>query len=57
MAHEHESVPFYLDGSLNAAVDLKPDQYAPPGESMNHEQGGLRWPRNRNKKATWTCRR
>lgn len=22
--HEHESVPFYMDGSLRAAVDLKP---------------------------------
>ncbi len=22
--HEHESVPFYMDGSLKAAVDLKP---------------------------------
>lgn len=24
IAHEHESVPFYMDGSLRAAVDLKP---------------------------------
>jgi PhnB protein len=24
IAHEHESVPFYMDGSLKAAVDLKP---------------------------------
>ena len=23
--HEHESVPFYMDGSLRAAVDLKPN--------------------------------
>ena len=22
--HEHESVPFYMDGSNRAAVDLKP---------------------------------
>jgi ketosteroid isomerase-like protein len=22
--HEHSSVPFYIDGSLRAAVDLKP---------------------------------
>jgi len=22
--HEHSSVPFYMDGSLKAAVDLKP---------------------------------
>jgi ketosteroid isomerase-like protein len=22
--HEHESVPFYMDGSFKAAVDLKP---------------------------------
>ncbi|CAN5470469.1 hypothetical protein BH10PSE7_BH10PSE7_14370 [soil metagenome] len=24
IVHEHESVPFYMDGSLKAAVDLKP---------------------------------
>ena len=24
VTHEHESVPFYMDGSLRAAVDLKP---------------------------------
>ncbi|WP_342240194.1 YybH family protein [Inquilinus sp. OTU3971] len=24
IVHEHESVPFYMDGSLRAAVDLKP---------------------------------
>ena len=24
VAHEHESVPFYMDGSFKAAVDLKP---------------------------------
>jgi ketosteroid isomerase-like protein len=24
IAHEHESVPFYMDGSYNAAVDLQP---------------------------------
>ncbi|MDQ6436954.1 nuclear transport factor 2 family protein [Mesorhizobium sp. LHD-90] len=24
IAHEHESVPFYMDGSMRAAVDLKP---------------------------------
>jgi PhnB protein len=24
VAHEHASVPFYMDGSLKAAVDLKP---------------------------------
>jgi PhnB protein len=24
MAHEHESVPFYMDGSFKAAIDLKP---------------------------------
>jgi PhnB protein len=24
MAHEHESVPFYMDGSVRAAVDLEP---------------------------------
>jgi PhnB protein len=24
IAHEHTSVPFYMDGSLRAAVDLKP---------------------------------
>jgi PhnB protein len=24
IAHEHESVPFYMDGSMKAAVDLKP---------------------------------
>jgi hypothetical protein len=24
IAHNHESVPFYMDGSLEAAVDLKP---------------------------------
>jgi ketosteroid isomerase-like protein len=24
IAHEHESVPFYMDGSLRAAVDLAP---------------------------------
>jgi PhnB protein len=24
ITHEHESVPFYMDGSLKAAVDLKP---------------------------------
>jgi PhnB protein len=24
ITHEHESVPFYMDGSYKAAVDLKP---------------------------------
>jgi ketosteroid isomerase-like protein len=24
VTHEHESVPFYMDGSMRAAVDLKP---------------------------------
>ena len=24
ITHEHESVPFYMDGSNRAAVDLKP---------------------------------
>jgi ketosteroid isomerase-like protein len=24
VTHEHVSVPFYMDGSLRAAVDLKP---------------------------------
>ena len=24
VAHEHGSVPFYMDGSLRAAVDLQP---------------------------------
>lgn len=24
IAHEHQSVPFYMDGSVKAAVDLKP---------------------------------
>jgi PhnB protein len=24
IAHEHESVPFYMDGSFKAALDLKP---------------------------------
>ena len=24
IVHEHESVPFYMDGSLRAAIDLKP---------------------------------
>ena len=24
MAHEHESVPFCMDGSFKAAIDLKP---------------------------------
>lgn len=24
IAHQHESVPFYMDGNLKAAVDLKP---------------------------------
>jgi PhnB protein len=24
IAHQHESVPFYMDGSFKAAVDLKP---------------------------------
>jgi ketosteroid isomerase-like protein len=24
IAHEHESVPFYMDGSVKAAIDLKP---------------------------------
>lgn len=26
ITHEHESVPFYMDGSLRAAVDLDPPQ-------------------------------
>jgi PhnB protein len=26
IVHEHQSVPFAMDGSLKAAVDLKPDQ-------------------------------
>jgi len=25
IVHEHTSVPFYMDGSLRAAVDLQPD--------------------------------
>jgi ketosteroid isomerase-like protein len=25
IVHEHESVPFYMDGSLKAAVDLRPE--------------------------------
>jgi ketosteroid isomerase-like protein len=24
ITHEHESVPFYMDGSVRAAVDLEP---------------------------------
>jgi ketosteroid isomerase-like protein len=24
IAHEHESVPFYMDGSFKAAIELKP---------------------------------
>jgi len=24
IAHEHESVPFYMDGSFKAAIDLEP---------------------------------
>lgn len=24
IVHEHESVPFYMDGSFRAAVDLQP---------------------------------
>ena len=24
VAHEHSSVPFYMDGSFRAAIDLKP---------------------------------
>jgi ketosteroid isomerase-like protein len=24
IVHEHESVPFYMDGSFRAAIDLKP---------------------------------
>ena len=24
IVHQHESVPFYMDGSYRAAVDLKP---------------------------------
>jgi ketosteroid isomerase-like protein len=26
VTHEHSSVPFYMDGSLRAAVDLNPPQ-------------------------------
>jgi len=25
--HDHESVPFYMDGSMKAATDLKPDEH------------------------------
>ena len=25
VAHEHASVPFYMDGSFRAAIDLKPE--------------------------------
>jgi PhnB protein len=25
IAHQHTSVPFYMDGSFKAAVDLKPE--------------------------------
>ena len=25
IAHQHQSVPFYMDGSMRAAVDLKPE--------------------------------
>jgi ketosteroid isomerase-like protein len=28
VAHEHTSVPFYMDGSLRAAVDLRPEGVA-----------------------------
>jgi ketosteroid isomerase-like protein len=28
IVHEHESVPFYMDGSLKAAVDLTPESKA-----------------------------
>ncbi len=31
ITHEHESVPFYMDGSYKAAVDLKPESNFPPG--------------------------
>jgi ketosteroid isomerase-like protein len=27
VAHEHISVPFYMDGTGRAAVDLKPEQF------------------------------
>jgi hypothetical protein len=30
IAHEHESVPFYMDGSFKAAVDLTPGQRREP---------------------------
>jgi len=30
IAHEHESVPFYMDGSFKAAVDLKPHSTPEP---------------------------
>jgi PhnB protein len=35
IAHEHESVPFYMDGSYRAAVDLAPEPS--PGRSVHVE--------------------
>ena len=28
ITHEHSSVPFYMDGSFKAAIDLKPERRA-----------------------------
>jgi ketosteroid isomerase-like protein len=33
IAHQHESVPFYMDGSYRAAVDLKPQGLADVAEA------------------------
>lgn len=40
IAHEHQSVPFYMDGSLKAAVDLKPEEARRSGRSLDREHRG-----------------
>lgn len=38
IVHEHESVPFYMDGSGLAALDLKPETHAAPHAATHHHK-------------------
>ncbi|MBO6636940.1 MAG: SgcJ/EcaC family oxidoreductase [Roseitalea sp.] len=39
IAHDHSSVPFYMDGSLKAAVDLKPEPLMASGANADNRVG------------------
>ena len=38
--HEHESVPFYMDGSFRAAIDLKPETAQAVGQKAHGKTQG-----------------